>query len=115
MLTFSAKADIRVLERQLDAWAKRQLPFATAQALTAVAKKAADAERREMQRTLDRPEPFTLRGIAVKAARKNDPVAIVYIRPVQARYLAPSIVGAVGPCGRCASPFICWENGQCPT
>lgn len=93
MIGINLSADLKAFSARLDAFAKRQLPFAAAQALTAVARKAADAERVAMQRSLDRPTPFTLRAVAVTPARKNNPVAWVYIRPIQARYLAPSIVG----------------------
>lgn len=93
MIGISFKADLKALERRADDIAKRQLPFAAAQALTAVARLGAEAERAAMAKALDRPEPFTLRGVAVKPARKAMPVAWVYLRPIQAHYLAPSILG----------------------
>lgn len=93
MIGISLAADIGAFAKGLDDWARRQLPFATAQALTATARKAVPAEQAMMRATLDRPEAFTQRGVAVIPARKDNPVAWVYIKPVQARYLAPSIRG----------------------
>ena len=87
------RADVAAFARQLDDVMRRQLPFAVARALTETAKKAADAERDEMRRSLDRPTPFTLRAIAVRPATKANQTAVVYIQPLQAAYLAPVIRG----------------------
>lgn len=93
MIQFSVKADIAGLSRRLDDIARKQLPFATSLALNAVARQAVQGERRALQSSLDRPEPFTLRGITMMPARKESPTAWVTILPIQARYLAPSIIG----------------------
>lgn len=92
-MRISIVADIAKLRRQLDDAANRQLPFATSRALTAVARKGAEAERASISRDLDRPTPFTLRGVATKGASKRDLEAAVFLKPIQAEYLAPSIEG----------------------
>ena len=53
----------------------------------------------EMERTLDRPTPFTLNAIKVSPARadKPNPSAIIYIQPLQAKYLATAIHGGQLP------------------
>lgn len=52
----------------------------------------------EMERTIDRPTPFTLAGVRVSEARpKPDANAIIYIQPIQARYLRMTIEGGVIP------------------
>jgi hypothetical protein len=93
MIGFSVKPDLQAFYRSLDLLQKKQLPFATALALNAVARQAVTAERAAMKSSLDRPSPFTLRGVTMLPARKDSPTAWVYILPIQARYLAPSIVG----------------------
>lgn len=55
MLTLSVKADVRSLARKLDSLARKQLPFATAQAINATAEKVRDAERENMSKVLDNP------------------------------------------------------------
>ncbi|MGG5811455.1 hypothetical protein [Falsiroseomonas sp. CW058] len=84
---FDIRADLRPLTRNLDDLARRQVPFATARALTAMADAAAVANRRALPSIFDRPTPFTRAGIAVAPARKNSLVARVYVKERQAEYL----------------------------
>ena len=89
MLSISVRADVKGLTRQLSALAQKQIPFATATALTATAKLVAAAEVENMKKVLDKPTPFTLRSVRVKGARKSDPVATVYMQDTAAVYLLP--------------------------
>lgn len=93
MITISVKADIRALERRLDDLAKRQMPFASARAVTEVAKRVRASATVALPKILDRPTPFTMNTFAVKSATKASPTAIVYARPIQAAYLAPEEFG----------------------
>ncbi|MFM2092862.1 MAG: hypothetical protein RLZZ127_3351 [Planctomycetota bacterium] len=68
--------------------ARRQIPFATAQALTATARDAKQDVEDRIPVAFDRPEPFTARAIAIVAARKNRLVARVLVKDRQAAYLA---------------------------
>lgn len=96
MLTdISVRSNLRGIEKKLSALAKKQLPFAAAQALTAVAEQVKQAEQKNMQAVLDRPTPFTLRSIRVRPARKNNPVATVFLQDIAARYLEPYEFGGV--------------------
>lgn len=81
------RADFRPFARTLDELARRQVPFATARALTEMANAAAVANRRALPSIFDKPTPFTMAGIAVKPARKNDLVARVFVKDRQAEYL----------------------------
>ncbi len=89
----SVKADIKKLTAQLDGLARKQIPFATAQAINGIAKRAAEAEAKAMTEQLDRPTPFTQRGIGIIRARKGMPYAVLFIKDIQARYLKPEIMG----------------------
>jgi len=85
----SVSADLKKLTRSLSQLEKQQLPFAIAQTLTAVAKNAQAAEKKAMPEVFDRPTPFTVNSVAVKAARKSNLEAVVFIKDIAAAYLAP--------------------------
>ncbi|MGO4379729.1 hypothetical protein AB4Z19_15745 [Pseudoduganella sp. RAF19] len=89
MLGISIRSNLRELQRSFDAVARRQVPFATASALTSLAKRVKAAEQTGMRRVLDRPTPFTINSVGVRAARKTDPTATVFIKDVAATYLEP--------------------------
>ncbi|WP_447083239.1 hypothetical protein [Burkholderia glumae] len=93
MLTLSVKSDVRALSKKLDALARKQLPFATAQALNATAEQVRDAQRENMRQVLDNPTPFTLNSVAIKRASKSNPVALVYVKPIAVSYLLPYEIG----------------------
>lgn len=93
MFTLSVKSDVRALSKKLDALARKQLPFATAQALNATAEQVRDAQRENMRKVLDKPTPFTLNSVAVKRASKSNPVALVYVKPIAVSYLLPYEIG----------------------
>lgn len=93
MFTLSVKADVKAIAKSLDAVMRKQLPFATAQAINATAEKVRLAERDNMREVIDGPTPFTLNSIAVKRATKSNPVALVYVKPVAAAYLLPYEIG----------------------
>ncbi len=85
---------IAALERQL-----RNLPAVLNAGVAAGINRTARAIEQnllvEMERTIDRPTPFTMNAIQVFEARvKPDPSAIIAIRPIQAKYLAATIRGA---------------------
>jgi hypothetical protein len=92
-LRLSIRADVKKLSRELTTLAHRQLPYATKLALDALAAKGQAAERAAMEQELDKPRAFTERGIMVQRARKDFPVARIFIADIQARYLAPEILG----------------------
>ena len=85
---------------------KKQVPFAAALGLTNSAKRLAKIEQRMMVRQLDRPTPFTVRGIRWQRANKADYArgvlhSRVYIMDKQAEYLRLQIEGGTRtPSGR---------------
>lgn len=108
MIHLSVRSDIGEMRRLLTDLERRQLPFATARALTLTARDAAGDVTREIGSAFDRPTPFTQRAVAVKAATKASQEAEVFVRPLQARYLAlqerggvraPKKVALVNPVG----------------
>lgn len=88
-------ADFRKLERMLDDVPRRQLPFAMMLALNDTAKDVKLAEERQMERKLDRPTPFTKRGVYVKRATKKSLTAWIGVKDQQAAYLKWQAGGGV--------------------
>jgi hypothetical protein len=89
VIEINIRADVKRLERSLSDLAHKQLPFATAQALTALARMAQAAEKGALPSIFDRPTPFTLNSIGVIPARKDNLQAQVFVRDIAAAYLAP--------------------------
>jgi len=81
-------AGLKELSGQLRSLQK-QIPFATAQALTSVARKIQAAERVGMQRNLEHPTPFTVNSVGSQGARRDNLTARVFVRDIAASYLEP--------------------------
>jgi hypothetical protein len=86
-------ADFRPMTRRLDDLAKRQVPFATAQALNDTAAAAQIAVKRRLPSIFDRPTPFTLNAIGLERATKTRLVARVFVKEKQAGYLTVEETG----------------------
>jgi hypothetical protein len=83
------QTNIRAFEKKLDAFAHKQLPFATAQALTALGQVVVGAEQENERKVLDRPRPFTTGAIGVRKASKARMEATVFVKDITAGYLFP--------------------------
>ncbi|HBT3445529.1 TPA: hypothetical protein MHS34_04975 [Klebsiella pneumoniae] len=81
-------ASLRDLSRQLKQLQK-QIPFATAQAMTSVVRDIAAAQKVSLGRKLESPTPFTVNSVGSAGARKNNLRAKVFVRDVAAEYLEP--------------------------
>lgn len=93
MIKLSVAADVKAVSRSLDRLAREQLPFAAAQAVNRVAEVLQATEKANMPHVFDRPTPFTVNAVGLKRARKGNPTAIVFVRPIAARYLEPYETG----------------------
>jgi hypothetical protein len=62
---------LKELTKNMDDLAKRQVPYATAKALTKTAQDIKAEELREVQRTIDRPTPYAINSLRVDPATKN--------------------------------------------
>ena len=88
-IDINVSAEIKRITRALTNLAYKQVPFATATALTQLARSVQEAEKRNIAKTFKKPKAFTIGAVGVKAARKDNLVATVFVRPIAARYLAP--------------------------
>ncbi|RJF83443.1 hypothetical protein D3877_01870 [Azospirillum cavernae] len=93
MFDINVQADLKPLQTTLSDLAKKQIPFATARALTAVAKRVQGAEKEALSEVFDRPTLFTQRSIGVTAAKKADLTATVFVKDIAAQYLEPFETG----------------------
>lgn len=91
--------DVLKVTKSLDAFARRQLPYAAARACTAVAQLAVQDIRTKMPSIFDNPTPFTVNAFYAKPATRTDPTAYVATRDYAAKgrpaikYLEPQILG----------------------
>lgn len=95
MIEINLRSNVRAFQRDLDDFARKQMPFATAQALNAVALRVQANAVADMQKQLDRPTPFTLKSVAVQRATKTTQQAVVFVKDIAARYLEPYELGGV--------------------
>jgi hypothetical protein len=89
MFYVNVKTNADAFAKRVNRLMSKEIPFATAQALTAVAKMVVSAEQRNEEKVLDRPRPFTENAIAVAAATKASQAAIVFMKDITAAYLLP--------------------------
>lgn len=78
------------LKRTMSNIEKRQLPFATALALSRTASRVESAEVAEMKRVFDRPTRFTLNSLFVRPAKKNRLEALVWVKDYASKAEAPT-------------------------
>lgn len=89
MIEIDIRSNLREVQRDLTLWATKQVPYATALALTQLAREVAEAERDSMAQAFDRPTPFTQGAMGVIPALKNKPYAKVFVKDRTAAYLDP--------------------------
>jgi hypothetical protein len=85
----SVRANVKAITKSLSALAYKQVKFATAQALTALAKEVQADEIQNIASTFKKPKPFTQKSVGVQGARKDTLTATVFVRPIAAKYLDP--------------------------
>ena len=93
-------ADFGGLHRAMQAFQVKQVPFATALALTRLAQGVKAAEAEAVTETFDNPTPFTVNSFAVTPATKASQISYVYARDVAAQYLLPYIAGGMRSLGK---------------
>ena len=91
----SIRSNVKDIQKRLSNFAYKQVDYATALALTTLAKRVAVAEAGQIKGTFAHPKPFTVNSVGVKGATKRTLTAIVYMRPVAAKYLQPYEEGGV--------------------
>lgn len=85
MITINVSDNIKDVTRGLDDLARRQVPFATAKALTNTAKAALAELQREIKSVFDRPTPFITKSPFMTPATKSKLEATVGVRDIGGR------------------------------
>lgn len=92
-MQISVQTDVKTAARQLNRIEKRQIPFATARALSQTAEFAAVNLNNDTRKYLDNPTPFTQRAFRYKRATKANQTALVFAAPIQDQYLRYAVFG----------------------
>lgn len=92
-VSFDARSNIEEVKRNLTSIQKKQIPFATSVALNKTAFDVRENEQKGMDRQLDRPTPFTKRGVQVQKSTKRKLEASVFIEEKRAKYLKYQVYG----------------------
>jgi hypothetical protein len=87
------RSNLKEITQGLDDFTKKQIPFATATALTTLARMAQQEEKRVIETLFPTATPFTIGSVAVIPARKNVPIATLFMRDIAAAYLEPYVDG----------------------
>jgi hypothetical protein len=91
----SLRSNLKQVSKQLSALAYKQVDFAASQAINDLARQVAKAEQENIKATFQKPKPFTVSSVAVKGSTKRSLTAVVYVRPIAAKYLAPYEDGGI--------------------
>ena len=91
----SINVDVRKAARGLSKLEKKQMPYAISLALNATAFTVKEKETEHLSIVLDRPTPYTKRGIFTVRATKRKPIALIGVKDVQAEYLKYQQSGGV--------------------
>lgn len=89
LFNISVRSNIKEISRKLSGVATKQLKFATALALTELGKEVQADESNNIAHTFKKPKAFTKNAVGMRGARKDDLTAIVFVKPIAARYLQP--------------------------
>ena len=92
-MQISIKTDVKKVSRYISGIHNRQVPFATSQALNDIAMMARKEVMDKMARYIDRPTPWTKKGIAYKRSNKRTLFAEVLILSNRWEYLKHQVEG----------------------
>jgi hypothetical protein len=84
---FDVRHNIAEVERGLSDLARRELPFALSLAINETLGDVKKNTERKLPRQVDRPTPFTLRGLGLRRSTKRRLAGAVLFKDVQAAYL----------------------------
>jgi len=92
-MQINVKDNIKSVVKRLDRDAKKQIPFATAAAINNTAFSIRKAVQAQLPRHLDRPTPYTIRGVRVDKAKKTLLEGSVFFIPRVAEYMWYQVEG----------------------
>ena len=87
------KSNVKDVRKKLNIFQKKHIPFIVSDSINEVGVKAVNAMRSQLAKKLDRPKPFTVKGVNIYKAKPKDLSALVFIPDIQARYLEKQFEG----------------------
>ena len=87
------KDNIKEVTKQLNRVQKKQIPFATSNALNDVAFMARKELRKQAGKKFENPIPFTLNGFQVVKSKKSSLTSIVFVESKRYEYMKFEIYG----------------------
>jgi len=89
----STQLDVSAAIRDLDDRQRNQIPFAMSQAINDTVAEGREQAQQGMRRDLDRPTPWTQRGVLFRRSSKRNLQGAIYIAPNRWEYLQYQIEG----------------------
>ena len=94
------KNNIKQITRGLNKQQKKQIPFATANAINQTLFQTRKVMMKQTEQKLDRPTPFTVKSYLVSKAKKSQLHGILFIKEAAEKYLKYQIEGGVRSPGK---------------
>jgi hypothetical protein len=94
-MKIDVKTNIKEVTKDLSRTQKKQIPFATANAINTTLFQLRKEMGKQTIKKLDRPTPFTQKGFMVEKANKKNLFGILFIKDAVAKYLNFQIEGGV--------------------
>jgi hypothetical protein len=98
----NVKSNIKEVTKGITKTQKKQIPFATANAINKTLFQLRKEMAKQTVKKLDRPTPFTQKGFLVDQAKKNKLTGVLFIKEAVEKYLKFQIDGGV----RSGNPFV---------
>lgn len=89
LFNISLRSNIKEISKKLSDTAFKQINYATAVALSELAKEVQADEKANIGSTFNKPKSFTQNAVGMRGARKDNLTALVFVKPIAARYLRP--------------------------
>tara|TARA_A100000171_G_C2066024_1_gene112371 strand:- start:46 stop:636 length:591 start_codon:yes stop_codon:yes gene_type:complete len=98
----NVKSNIKQVTKGITKTQKKQIPFATANAINKTLFQLRKEMAKQTEKKLDRPTPFTQKGFLVDKAKKNKLIGVLFVKEKVEKYLKFQIDGGV----RSGNPYI---------
>ena len=90
---FNVKGDLKKVTKHLNKMQKKQIAFASAQAINETLFSILKAEKAQLPKKLDKPTPYTMKAFKVDKAKKTSLHGNVHVMPARYKYLKYAIEG----------------------
>jgi hypothetical protein len=92
-MQIGVQSDLKELTKKLTNIQRRQIPFAVSQSINNTLFDAMAETKKQLTMVLDRPTPFTIKGMIVVKSKKGNLEGSVGFKPKQAEYMRYQIEG----------------------